>query len=398
MAAHAPDAGRSWRWPATRAWLALRAPLRLPLIRQRGDHLVVVGSGMLARLIVRAELAAGGSVVLWADPADPAWARAAAGAGAAVVPLDDAEHTVTRLGLDRARAVLLLSDDDDRDIDLAGLVLAQAARSRPAGDPLAVIAGASGEPARERLRALAADVPRAIASARAIALDDLAARQVFIDHPLDRFRHHGRKERVVFLLGGSAALLRYARRMAAGGPLPRRCAPAPDLRRSTRRPSRCAAGSLGRTPARRSRRLCPTRRTPRRSRAGGDRLRQGERCHGIGPCRDGALPRRRSPCTAGTGARGGSGGRGPVAGQRDVAPLRHPRTVRPSRHAASGTPRCARPLYPRILSRRPADRRRTHRIARLAGRMGRPARKFFATITGWSPIATNSSCAIWARG
>ncbi|WP_374411276.1 RyR domain-containing protein [Novosphingobium colocasiae] len=217
MAARAPDAGRSWRWPATRAWLALRAPLRLPLIRQRGDHLVIVGSGMLARLIVRAELAAGGSVVLWADRADPAWAHAAAGAGAAVVPLDDAEHTVTRLGLDRARAVLLLSDDDDRDIDLAGLVLAQAARSRPAGDPLAVIAGASGEPARERLRALAADVPRAIASARAITLDDLAARQVFIDHPLDRFRRHGRKERVVFLLGGSAALLRYARRMAAGG-------------------------------------------------------------------------------------------------------------------------------------------------------------------------------------
>lgn len=206
-------------WTALRLRTALTAPLRPAFTRLWGDHLVIAGTGPLALLAARQELEHEGRVLLWADGAvdDPAPLRRATAAGAGLVVRGDPHRSVARLGLSGARAVLLLDEDEERNLALAAIVLDMAARCRPAGDPLAVIALVESEAGRTQLGAAAVPVARAVAQPRAVSLAELAARQLFVDWPLDRFRRHGLRQRGIFLLGGGLSLAPYASRLAAGG-------------------------------------------------------------------------------------------------------------------------------------------------------------------------------------
>ncbi|WP_353230183.1 RyR domain-containing protein [Novosphingobium sp.] len=201
---------------ATLLWILVRAPLRLRLVRLRGDHVIIAGTGELARIAATQAQATGGAVLLWQDDHAAGWARAAQRRGAGFVTMADLAHSVAALGLARARSVLLLGDDPRDNADWAARVLQHAAQVRAAGDPLAVIARIDDPALCAKITATAAQTATTIARLRFAALADLAARQLFLDWPLDRFRRAGVDQRRVVVFGFSPLIERYVLRMLAG--------------------------------------------------------------------------------------------------------------------------------------------------------------------------------------
>ena len=211
----------------------LGAALRRRLIRARGDHLVIAGDGPLAEAAAQHEVDRGGAVLLWHDDAHAGGVRRARAQSAARVPLGDAARSVTALGLGTARAMLVLGDDGQRNVALTTVVLDAVSRSRPGGDPLAVMVQIDDPVQRRDLEAAAARTGQALARLRFVAPDDLAARHLFCEWPLDRFRRLGQSGRLVIAFGLSPLIARYVLRVLAGnhfrdGVRPRFIVIAPD--------------------------------------------------------------------------------------------------------------------------------------------------------------------------
>lgn len=199
------------------AWIQLRNPIRLALMRARGDHLIVTGDAGLAGNTATAALLHGRHVLLWPADARADWVRDAADAGAAQVEAKGDDRAVDELGLDKARLVALLGPDDTANIGLAAMVVDQAAKCRPAGDPVDVITRVDDLDLRRSVEERFEGIDRASARVRFASVPDIAARQLFIDRPLDRFRHVGATQRIVFVLGFSTTIERYILRLLAGG-------------------------------------------------------------------------------------------------------------------------------------------------------------------------------------
>lgn len=199
-------------------WLKLRNPLRLRWVRRRGEHLVLAGGPPLAPALVESEARARRPTLLWVDDPAAGWIGEAGNAGAPHVPATGTHGGVDTLGLARARAALLIHDDDGRNIGLAAAVLEQAAKERPPGDPLAVLARVDDLDLRasiaDRFRAGA---DHAIARLRLLSLPDLIARRLFVDAPLDAFVRVEEGARLVLALGFSPLVESYALRLLAGG-------------------------------------------------------------------------------------------------------------------------------------------------------------------------------------
>lgn len=211
---------------AALAWTLVRGPVRLRLMRLRGDHLVIVGQGALARIAATHELDRGGAVLLWRvddgaprrapDWVGPDWVGPALHRGAVQVRRGDPARTVAELGLAKARSVLLLCDSAQDNADLAEQVLQEAARVRFAGDPLAVIAQIDDRALQARLDAEADVISKAIVRLRFASMADLAARKLFLDWPLDCFRRAGETERRIIAFGFSPVIESYVLRVLAG--------------------------------------------------------------------------------------------------------------------------------------------------------------------------------------
>ena len=206
---------------AALAWTLVRGPVRLRLIRLRGDHLVIVGQGALARIAATHELDRGGAVLLWRVDDDvarrgPDWVGPALRRGAVQVRRGDPARTVAELGLAKARSVLLLCDGAQDNVDLAEQVLREAARVRFAGDPLAVIAQIDDRAMQARLDAEADVISKAIVRLRFASMAGLAARKLFLDWPLDCFRRAGETERRIIAFGFSPMIESYVLRVLAG--------------------------------------------------------------------------------------------------------------------------------------------------------------------------------------
>lgn len=194
-------------------WVQLGNGVRLSLMHMRGDHLVIAGDSELALKAAEGESAGGRRVLLWTTPnTGSPRARAAA-------PVVQSGETlaVERLGLAKARGVLLLANDDSTNVALAARITAEAARSRPAGDPLEVVARIDDLDLRRSVEQRFHPNDRATAQIRFVSLPDIAARGLFVGQPLDRFQRYGEDSRRVLLLGYSDTIERYLLRMLAGG-------------------------------------------------------------------------------------------------------------------------------------------------------------------------------------
>ncbi|MGJ3627527.1 hypothetical protein AB5I41_12170 [Sphingomonas sp. MMS24-JH45] len=121
----------------------------------------------------------------------------------------------SRLALGKARAVLLLAADDTANAALARELVDAAHGVRETSDPLDVIVRIDDLDLRRSVerRFDKRAGTRASASPRC---PDLAARELFVEAPLDRFRREGQAARLVLLLGFSPAIERYVRRLLAG--------------------------------------------------------------------------------------------------------------------------------------------------------------------------------------
>ena len=218
------------------AWVQVRNPVRLRWHAGRGDHLVLAGTGRLAEAIADGEHEARRPVTLWADDPMTPWVARAADRAQPTVATGDAAATGSRLGLDRARAVLVAGDDDTRNIALASAALATVEGRRDKGDPLPVVARIDDIDLRTATEARYSGLSaRGGARLRAVSLPDIAARELFLDRPLDRSIRAG-SERTVFLLGFTPVIERYLLRMLAGahfrdGRRPRFVVLAPDADR-----------------------------------------------------------------------------------------------------------------------------------------------------------------------
>lgn len=202
---------------AALAWRQVRNPFRLWRIAAQGGHVVVAGDarddGGLAARVAQAELARGRRVLVWSDDADARWVAELVEAGAAQAGGYD------RLALGKARAALLLAADDTANAAAARELVDAAHGTRAPGDPLDVIVRIDDLDLRrsvERRFEGAAKIGGGDARVRFASLPDLAARELFVEAPLDRFRREGQAARLVLLLGFSPAIERYVRRLLAG--------------------------------------------------------------------------------------------------------------------------------------------------------------------------------------
>jgi hypothetical protein len=213
-----------WALPALAAWaglwivwLKIRNPLRLRWITLKGDHLVIAGDdGLAARVAARAR-AARRRVILWVSRGSERWVRRAADRGAPHVSQRRAGGGVGRLGLARARAVLVAGADDTLNIRLAQAAADEANRVRPPGDPLEVIARVDDIDLQASLKARrAAEAHHQGARLRFASVPDITARALFVSQSLDRFTRVGQTGRLVFLLNFSPVLERLALRIIVG--------------------------------------------------------------------------------------------------------------------------------------------------------------------------------------
>jgi len=196
------------------AWMQIRNPVRLRLVRLRGEHLVIAGDEGLAAMTVRGERKAGRAVMLWIDdPAKP-WVQQAGDLGVPNTPSSGA----TALGLDRARGLLLAGSDDAANVALAGKAMETALRVRAPGDPLAVIARIDDPDLRAPLEnRFDWNGDRSLARLRFASLPVIAARRLFLRRPLDGFIIAGQAARRVYVLGFSATAEAFVLRLLAAG-------------------------------------------------------------------------------------------------------------------------------------------------------------------------------------
>ncbi|WP_088183048.1 RyR domain-containing protein [Sphingobium sp. Z007] len=204
---------------AALAWEQLRNPLRLALIRARGEHLVIAGdeSGGLAAQAARGALADGRRVLLWPQDRRMTWIADALEAGAAEVEQGVAQESAADLALDKARAVLLLSREARGNIALASAVLAQVSSVRPAGDPVDIILRVDDLDLRRSVEQRFEHGDRRTARVRLAALPDIAARQLALARPIDGFCRAGQAGRGVLVIGFTPLVERYVLRILAGG-------------------------------------------------------------------------------------------------------------------------------------------------------------------------------------
>lgn len=203
---------------AALAWEQLRNPLRLALIRARGDHVVLYGDddGGLARQAALGALEEGRRVLIWPRDKRAFWLEDAQVAGAAVLEQQEPGDSATRLALDKARAVLLLASEARANIALAPAILEQAAAVRAAGDPLDVILRIDDADLRRGVEQRFEHVDRKTARARIAALPDIIARQLILDRPLDRFMREGTAGRDILVIGLTPVIERIMLRTLAG--------------------------------------------------------------------------------------------------------------------------------------------------------------------------------------
>ncbi len=198
-------------------WREVRNPIQLRWIARRGDHLVISGDELLAGGVAASERHAARPAILWVDHDQAPWLERLADAGVPHAPTEGEDCGTGALGLDRARSVLLVADDPTRNMALAAAAIATAAATRPPGDPLPVIARIDDLDLRRSVEERQAqDGDRRTARLRIISLPDIAARALFVEQPLDRFRHIGVDRRLVLMLGFTPVIERYALRLLAG--------------------------------------------------------------------------------------------------------------------------------------------------------------------------------------
>lgn len=204
---------------AALAWEQLRNPLRLALIRARGEHLVIAGDddGGLAAQTARGALADGRRVLLWPRDRRAHWIVDAVEAGAAEVEQGAVPESVTSLALDKARAVLLLSQEARGNITLASAILTRVSDVRPAGDPADIIVRVDDLDLRRSVEQRFEHVDRRTARVRLAALPDIAARHLALTRPIDGFKRAGQTQRGVLTIGFTPLIERYVMRILAGG-------------------------------------------------------------------------------------------------------------------------------------------------------------------------------------
>ena len=204
---------------AALAWEQLRNPLRLALIRARGEHLVIAGdeSGGLAAQAARGALAEGQRVLLWPQDRRTTWIGDALEAGAAEVEQGVAQESAAELALDKTRAVLLLSREARGNITLASAVLAQVSRVRPAGDPVDIILRVDDLDLRRSVEQRFEHGDRRTARVRLASLPDIAARRLALAQPIDGFTREGQAGRGILTIGFTPLIERYVLRTLAGG-------------------------------------------------------------------------------------------------------------------------------------------------------------------------------------
>ena len=198
-------------------WVQLRNPLRLMAMHSRGEHLVIAGDAGVARQAALGELANGRRVLLWVADTRAPWVDETVEEGGAKLAAAGEALGVAKLGLDKARGVMLLAPDDIGNTALASSVVAQAERGRPAGDPLDVITRIDNLDLRQGVEGRFARSGRSSARVRLVSLPDIAARELFLAHPLDAFRRAGDTARRLFLFGYTPMIERYILRLLAGG-------------------------------------------------------------------------------------------------------------------------------------------------------------------------------------
>ena len=203
------------------AWEQLRNPLRLALIRARGQHVVIAGDygheGGFAARAAMGELAYGRRVLLWPQDRRATWVTDALEEGAAEVEQREAGANDDDLALDKARAVLLLSRDARTNIALASAVSAQAATTRPAGDPLDVLLRVDDLDLRRSVEQRFNEGDRKTARVRLVSLPDIAARQLSLAHPIDAFGREDLRTRNILVLGFAPVIERFILRSLASG-------------------------------------------------------------------------------------------------------------------------------------------------------------------------------------
>lgn len=194
------------------AWRQIRNPVRLRWLRHRGEHLVVAGDEHLAAHALAAERAAGGAAILWTDVPERAWAQRLAELGVVLAPAAPAAGD-----LDRARALLLVGPSDTANVSLAGAAIDAVEGRRPPADPLPVIARVDDLDLRRAVEPRFEAARGASARVRLVSVPDIAARALFLDHPLDRFRRPRSAARVVVALGWTPTVERFVLRLLAAG-------------------------------------------------------------------------------------------------------------------------------------------------------------------------------------
>jgi len=191
-------------------WLFLRNPLRLRLIRARGDHMIISADGDLSRIAVAAEISAGRQVVAWQRSGAAGRLRETfAHAGATTDSLADA-------GLETARAVLLAGPDDRANLSGADAVIAAAEPARAPGDPLDLIVRIDDPDLRSADEARRDTALPPATRLRYVSLPDLAARSLFVFAPLDRYIRDGKGGRGVLAIGLTPAIERTLARLLIG--------------------------------------------------------------------------------------------------------------------------------------------------------------------------------------
>jgi hypothetical protein len=202
---------------ASLAWATLKNPVRLRVIRMRGDHLVVAGGHGVASQVVAGERHAGHPVIVWTENLHEDWVKAAGDQGAPSSPATGPGRGAAKLGLDRARSLLVAGDNDGANVALAGAAMDEALAHRPPGEPLLIIARVDNPDLRAPLeRQFDWTGERTVARVRFASLPDIVARQLFKALLLDRFYAGENSARRAFLVGFSPISERYALKLLAG--------------------------------------------------------------------------------------------------------------------------------------------------------------------------------------
>lgn len=207
--AAAPAGLARWVLPLTLLWLAgeglirfVLNPLRLFRAVRRGGHELFAGVSPLA-LRMAARWAAEGRPVV-AVSASAVDCAALRGRGAAVIESAWGSAEVNaRSGLARAGTVVIAAGTDLENIDQAAAA-ADAVSAGRAGDapPLRILLQVNDPFLRARIDERIDRFGRLDAvQVRVTSVSQVAARRLLREHPLDRFRHAGRRAPVVWIAG-----------------------------------------------------------------------------------------------------------------------------------------------------------------------------------------------------